>query len=333
MRKPRYDLKLYRGKWAIVWVEDGKTRRHSTGAVDRDEASRILDAFRAEMSRPASRTVADLWTAYMARIEGKPAHKRMTSEWKSLGPVFSQMLPEHISEQACNDYTAARRAKGRKDGTIWTELGDLATVLAWAAGAGHIAKAPRIHRPAKPDPKDRYLTRDEISRLIDAATIPHIRLAIILMLGTAARIGAVLDLTWDRVDFQHGIVKLALGDGERRKGRATVPMNGMVRAALSEAREGALTEHVIEWAERPLTTIRRGFNRAVEDAGLTDVTPHVLRHTAAVHMAASGVPMSKIAQYLGHSDDRITQRVYARFAPDHMADAAEAVNFLKLIKR
>ncbi|WP_378953032.1 hypothetical protein [Mesorhizobium sp. ANAO-SY3R2] len=36
--------------------------------------------------------------------------------------------------------------------------------------------------------------------------------------------------------------------------------------------------------------------------------------------------MSKIAQYLGHSDSRITERVYARFAPGHMQDAADVLD-------
>jgi integrase len=55
------------------------------------------------------------------------------------------------------------------------------------------------------------------------------------------------------------------------------------------------------------------------------VTPHDLRHTAAVWMAADGVSMGKIAQYLGHSDSRITEKVYARFAPEHLRDAASAL--------
>jgi integrase len=35
--------------------------------------------------------------------------------------------------------------------------------------------------------------------------------------------------------------------------------------------------------------------------------------------------MPKIAQYLGHRDDRITQRVYARFSPLFLRDAADAL--------
>ncbi len=90
-----------------------------------------------------------------------------------------------------------------------------------------------------------------------AATRPHVRLAIILLLGTAARVRAILDLTWDRCDFDRGMIHLRdPDDATPRKGRAVVPMNGMVRAALSEAREGALSNHVIEWAGKPVGSWR-----------------------------------------------------------------------------
>jgi integrase len=42
-------------------------------------------------------------------------------------------------------------------------------------------------------------------------------------------------------------------------------------------------------------------------------------------MAEEGVPMSKIAQYLGHSNDKVTQKVYARYSPEFMKDAAAAL--------
>jgi len=74
-------------------------------------------------------------------------------------------------------------------------------------------------------------------------------------------------------------------------------------------------------------TIRKGFETAVTRAGLAGVTQHTLRHTAAVHLAAAGVPMAKISQYLGHSNEALTARVYARFSPDHLAEAGEVLNF------
>ena len=113
----------------------------------------------------------------------------------------------------------------------------------------------------------------------------------------------------------------------QRKGRAIVPMTGSLRAALLEARKAALSDYVVEWAGGPVKSIKKGFKAAAIEAGLPDVSPHVLRHTAAVHMAEAGVSMEEIAQFLGHSNSRITESVYARYSPDHLRKAADALEF------
>ncbi|MEO9650495.1 MAG: tyrosine-type recombinase/integrase [Roseobacter sp.] len=87
----------------------------------------------------------------------------------------------------------------------------------------------------------------------------------------------------------------------------------MTRAALQTARNAALTDYVVEYACGPVKSFRNGFTAACRRAGLEGVTIHTLRHTAAVYMAEAGVDMSKISQYLGHSNTAITERVYARY--------------------
>ncbi|SDI95797.1 tyrosine-type recombinase/integrase [Alloyangia pacifica] len=104
-------------------------------------------------------------------------------------------------------------------------------------------------------------------------------------------------------------------------------MNETIHAALLEARRAALSDHVNEWAAKPVGSIKRGFARAVKSAGLEDVSPHILRHTAAVLMAEASVSMDEIAQYLGHSETRITAAVYTRFSPSHLMQAAKALEF------
>jgi integrase len=44
-------------------------------------------------------------------------------------------------------------------------------------------------------------------------------------------------------------------------------------------------------------------------------------------MAEAGVPMAEISQYLGHSNVSITERVYARFSPNHLRKAASVLDF------
>ncbi|MBO9451922.1 tyrosine-type recombinase/integrase [Tropicibacter sp. R16_0] len=104
-------------------------------------------------------------------------------------------------------------------------------------------------------------------------------------------------------------------------------MTKSLRAALLEAQKAALSDYVVEWAGGPVKSIKKGFKAAAVAAGLLDVSPHVLRHTAAVHMAEAGVSMEEIAQFLGHSDSRVTASVYARYRPEHLRKAASALEF------
>ena len=51
---------------------------------------------------------------------------------------------------------------------------------------------------------------------------------------------------------------------------------------------------------------------------------HVLRHTHGSTLAMRGVPMGVIAEQLGHSDTRMTEKHYAHLAPSYIADTIRA---------
>jgi integrase len=322
---PEFTLGRLRGGFAVSWQEHGRRRRFQLKARSRKEAE-ALDVVRRETAAPGDLSVAAIWEAYREDRRGRPIADAM----KYVPTVlehFGALRPDQITAEHCRAFTARRRADGRRDGTIWTELGHLRTALMWAQKRRLIALAPHIERPAKPAPRDRWLTHAEVSRLLDAATIPHVRLAILLMLSTGARVGAILDLEWRRVDLDRRQIDLRVSAEGPRKGRAVVPINAGLHAALAEAREAALTDYVIEWGAEPVRSIRKGFHTAAMAAKLPGVGVHVLRHTAGVHMAAAGVPMEQIGQYLGHSNVAVTYSVYARYAPEHLADAAAALDF------
>lgn len=330
-----YRIGRLSGRFVVSWWEDGKRRRYRLDALDRKAAeAEAIDVIRRETVPKIGSTVTDLWSAYLAERAGRPVEKNMRSSGKPVLAHFGALRPDQVTVDHCRSYAALRKRAGIKPGSIWTELGHLRTCLSWAAKTNLIDKAPHIERPQKPAPKDRYLTRAEIDRLLAADCEPHIRLAIILLLTTAGRVSAVLQLTWDRVDLDRGQLSLRADLEGPRKGRAVVPINATLRAALETARRAAMSDHVVEWAGGPVKSIRKGFLRAVTGAKLDGVTIHSLRHTAAVHMAEAGVPMSEISQFLGHSNVQITASTYARYSPQHLSKAAQALEFgaLRVVK-
>ncbi|MEM1346561.1 MAG: site-specific integrase [Pseudomonadota bacterium] len=326
---PDITIGRLRGGFCVIWHEDGKRRRHQlTARTPADAEREAIDVYRRETLRPGQTTVADLWEAYASERQGRPCATTMRYEWPALAPTFAHLRPDQIEIEHSRGHTEARREAGIKDGTIRTELNRLRTVLNWAHQRRLIAFSPAIERPSPPAPKDRWLTEPEIARLYTAAeTTPHLALAIRLMLSTGCRVAAALDLTWDRVDLERRQIDLRPSTTGPRKGRAVVAINDGLMAALVSARAAALTDHVIEWNGKPVASIKTAFNKATARARLPGVTPHVLRHTAAVHLAAAGVPMQKIAQMLGHSNTSVTERTYARFAPDHMREEAAVLDF------
>jgi integrase len=325
-----YKIVFLRGVWNAEWREpNGRRRRASLGTADRQEAMERLQALDAKLQaerKPAVIDVAYAWKGKRDSLGTRAAGSAMDSRGKALLPVLGHLRADLIPEEAIDAYIAKRRADGRNDGTIVGELKQLRASLAWAVNKGLIVRAPYIHTPRQPPPRDLRLTRDQAAGFLAAIELPHLRLFVVICLTTAARKQAVLDLTWDRVDLDHGVLHLHDPDRlQEGKTRPTVPINSTLAKALTEAQKAATIDHVIEWSGHRVGNIKESFRAAAAKAGLPWISPHVLRHSAASWMAESGVPMQEIAQYLGHSDSRITERVYARMSPLYLAGAAKAL--------
>jgi integrase len=334
---PDISIGRLRGGLCVYWTgPDGKRVRRKLAARTRKEAeTEALEVYRAATYSVQAKdpTIEEIWEAYREDLGSKTTAETMKWTGKAVLPHFGHLLPDHISKRTCLDYEALRLEDGKSQGTIHTELGHLRSALRFAVDTRMIERAPKIWRPAKPQTDKRILSAGEGRALIEGATDPHIRLALILLLGTAGRVGAILDLTWDRVDFERGCINLRLDDSQTRKGRAVVPMNASTRAALDVAHRAALSDHVIEYAGGQVKSIRKGFMGAVKRSKIGHVRIHDLRHTAAVTMLANGVPMEKVSQVLGHSNTAITFSTYGRYLPEHMEDAVNVLDFMNLKAR
>ena len=70
--------------------------------------------------------------------------------------------------------------------------------------------------------------------------------------------------------------------------------------------------------------IKKGFAAACDRAGITDVTPHTLKHTAATWLIQSGTDPWQAAGFLSTSVQTLL-RVYGHHHPDYQRQAAENI--------
>lgn len=261
-------------------------------------------------------------TGYLASITEKPSHGRREDAWEAMRMFWENVDPALIDEPMSKAYRDGRRVS---DATARYELMQLSTALGWAAGKGAIPARPTIWLPQTPERKTRHLTHKEFDRFFAAVKADHARLYVMLGLYTMARPTAILELTWDRVDFMRGQIDFTPpGRVRTAKRRTVVPIADDLLPALQQGHAARTCAHVIERGGGPVKCIKKAFQAASERSGV-HATPYMLRHTGAVWAAEAGVPMPELAQFMGHDDDRTTQQHYARFSPGHLVSVANAI--------
>jgi len=316
-----YRLVCYRGIWCVYWRENGRPRRNSLHTSDRDKAEREFAAVIAKLKEPARPKIITVSDCLAAYYEAKP----QVFPRKALAKFFGQMVPDGIDQAACEKFALERAAAPK---TTHTEMGILRAALIHAERIKWIFKSPFIWMPDPGEPRDRWLSHDEAARLVAACQQPHLRLFVHIALHTAARPGAILDLTWDQVLFDRGQINFnPQGRARTHKGRPLVNMTPDLQAALEAAVESRTPgcDYVVSWGGKKVTKVRRAFAAACKRARLSKVTPHTLRHTAATWMAEHGIPMREISLQLGHSSTDVTERVYAKHSPEYLRNATAAL--------
>lgn len=317
------------GVFYIHWSENRRSKRQSTGAKEMGAASAFLDEWlrlaRTE-TEPEALTCRDLWSAKYG-LETQ----RTRFAWANLEPTFGDLRPIEATQDRMNKYAAARKAGriGRcpaAQSTIRLELSLLRATWNYAVSRRRIATTDLPVLDPLPDaspPRDRWLRDEEVKRLFAAAEgRDRIEMFLWLALETGARRTAILELRWEQVDWETGVVHyLPPGQAQTKKRRASVPISAALRPVLLRAYEERSSPFVL----RHSSSIFDALNATAKVAGVQGVTPHVLRHTAATRMARAGVPLWLIAKVLGNTVEQV-EKVYAKHSPEMLVSAVEAIS-------
>ena len=203
-----------------------------------------------------------------------------------------------------------------------------------APSQGQAARAaPALPAPAELDALLRAVPDDELGAVERPLYLTAAR--------TGLRQGELIALPWLDIDWVARRVRVAdnyprgrLDERDSPKcheGRS-VPMADRVAAGLERhfQRTSYRADRDLVFCHpqtgRPLDPSKLGkrFKTALGAAGLRDVTFHELRHTFGTQLAAAGVPLRAIQEWMGHADAKTTE-VYRHYAPDptHGADLVE----------
>jgi integrase len=289
-------------------------------------------------------TVAEVASRYVvhARRRGrKPSTiENIESEVRThLRPFFASRSMQSITAEDVADLVDVLDGKGLAPKTIKNAIATLSALFTFAMAprrrwATHNpcvgAELPAVHEAAE----IRFLTIDELDLLVAHArpgTFQGLDRALYRTAAmTGLRLGELVALRWRDVDWtaarirvRQNYVRGRYGTPKSRRSTRSVPMadevggelDRLFQAARHAGDDDLVFAHPATGGPLTKANVTRRLHKALGDAGL-DATHvfHDLRHTFGTSMAAAGVPVRTLQEWMGHKHLTTTQR-YADYAP------------------
>lgn len=332
----RKEWREERGVFEIVWFERGQRRRRSTGTDNGKQADQFLKGFIEEQEkRIDARLVEDILADYLEEHGPHVARPDdIAYSVKALLPFFTGLDAAQINKAKCQEFSLWRKnialagGKTLSNATIRRNLAHLQAACHHDRQAERLEKVPVFWLPQAPPPRERWLTRKEAAGLLRAARnldgrARHLPWFILLSLYSGQRMRAVLNLTWDRVDLERGLINWQYGRATNKR-RPRQPMPDELKMFLRFLHKYATHGYVLHKNGRQVLSVKNGFKASVDAAKIVHASPHTLKHTAITWMLQNGTDPWSVSGFTGTSVHTIT-KVYGHHAPDYMEEARNSM--------
>jgi len=142
------------------------------------------------------------------------------------------------------------------------------------------------------------------------------------------RMGEILRLRWEDVDFKEGRISVASRKGGHTKNyeSRSVPLSSFLKNVLRRQTRHLNAQHVVcKQNGAKLEEIEYSWRVALKLSGIPHARFHDLRHTFASWLVMAGVDLRSVQELLGHKRIEETMR-YAHLSPDHMRKVIETLD-------
>lgn len=224
-------------------------------------------------------------------------------------------------------YLMDLKNSGKSSSTVSRKLASIRAYYRFLVNKGIVKvnptediKAPKISRN-----EISYFTIEEIEKLLDmpddSTKGKRDRAILEVLYATGIRASEIIELRVSSINLRMGFVTC---NGDHGKARI-VPIGSPARKALedylgnsrpaymrngdAEDNEGML---FVNYVGEPLT--RQGLWKILKqyggEAGLTEITPQMIRNSFAMHMVQNGIDLKSLQELMGHEDILATEAYY-----------------------
>lgn len=277
------------------------------------------------------------------RLKPSTAHGYRSSLRAHLLPFFGAYRLDRITPDAVQCFVTERLRERMNPSTLNRVIRQLHTILERARRWRYLAEnaAAIVERPRIRKRHMEYLRPEEIGPFLEAAP-PERRLLFKTAILTGLRMGELLAMKWEHLDWQSGRYHVTESLWRGRGGyqfvspktetsRRAIRLQPSLLAELRSHRasqdqltldlEDEYADHGLIFCQasgRPLDArnlLQRDFWGSLRRAGLRRIRFHDLRHTFAALLIAQGAHAKAIQEAMGHSSIAVTMNTYGHLVP------------------
>ena len=316
-----------RGKtWWISYYLNGKLIQRSLKVKDKKLANFLkkqkeIEIEQGKVKIPSQKTIKECFKEYKEWAKARKAPHTFETE---IGQLNKFLLPiengkvKDINTKSIQSFLLDLSKENKKPRTINHYLKAIRNFFNFAISQGYIHENPTkmIKRLKEPKEPPRFLSQEEIRKLLKESQKSHLYPMILTALYTGLRVKELMNLEWEDFDFENKTLIVRNKAGFKTKNRQfrVIPLPEAYMSKIKpfiKKKGPCFTYNGASFKELP----KRAFKTILKRSGINNCGWHTLRKTFASHLIMQGVSITKVAKWLGHSSPTLTYQTYAHLAP------------------
>ena len=266
------------------------------------------------------------------------AYEQDLNEFIRWSEKSGSAAPEVITRNDVDGWIADMQNNGNAQKTMAQRISALRRYFQWLMSKKVIEKDPtaKVRTPKGPQRLPRPLQRSEIDQLFDESTPQNAlelrdRLVVELLYGSGLRVAELCGLQEENLNLKNQTIEV-IGKGSKIR---TIPITAYACDLLElwiptgskafddgytpsgRSSSGLLVNRRGNGLGR--SDVRRILHRLLRLKGMTERSPHALRHTYATHLLDGGADLRAVQELLGHADLTTTQ-IYTHVSREQLRE-------------
>lgn len=321
------------GFYYVIWQESGRQRKRSLKTKEERIAKKLFNVFKrdivlkkvAPIGGKLKITLSQFRDEYLNHVYAtNKAHSTYEGYQTALNKAidcWGDIPLGHITTRHIDKFVGDMSKAGLADATINKNRRHLRGALNKAHEWEYLQNRTKFSREIKEEESIRYLTKKELSAVLNQIDDDEFADVVLLSAYTGLRSGEILRLTVNDIDNPEGFLRIS--PKQKNKKESWIPINDAAKEILVRCVARGY-DNLVRFKTRQ--TISKKFKKAVRAAGLEAPRFHDLRHTFGSHLAMEDVGEKTIQELMRHKSMASTM-VYTHVSPKHLAAASAKINY------